>query len=318
MGVEIKGMKAIVTGATGFIGKALCEELLKENYDVVAVIRKNSDKRSKLEKIVCGNSTYEAKLQIVEMDLDELESLHTEYHIEADTFFHLAWNGSAGADREDFDMQYSNIAYMKKAIKTARDCGCKKIVGAGSQAEYGVVKGVAKEDEAVPNPFMMYGAAKLAAYQMGSLYAKQIGMKFVWPRIYSVYGVGENAGTLVSYVVDTLKKGEVPQLSPCENMWNFMYITDCVRALRKLSENEETEGIYNVASKDTRILKEFVTEIRDIVATDMELGFGAKQSDPNRTFWLEPDCGRLDAIWDGTEVEFREGIERKVQCTKSN
>ena len=165
----------------------------------------------------------------------------------------------------------------------------------------------------VPNPFMMYGAAKLSAYQMGKLYAAQLGIKLVWPRIYSVYGVGENAGTLVSYVVDTLKKGEVPQLSPCENMWNFMYITDCVRALRLLSENEETEGIYNVASKDTRILKEFVTEIRDIVAPGVELGFGAKQSDPNRTFWLEPDLSKLEAIWNGEMVAFGEGIEKKVR-----
>ena len=306
-------MKAIVTGATGFIGKALCEELLNENYDVVAVIRKNSAKRHKLEKSICGNLDYEKKLQIVELDLEDIEKLHTEYDIEADTFFHLAWNGSAGADREDFDMQYSNIAYTKKAIKTAKDCGCKKIVGAGSQAEYGVVRNVAKEDETVPNPFMMYGAAKLAAYQMGRLYASQIGIKLVWPRIYSVYGVGENAGTLVSYVVDTLKKGEVPQLSPCENMWNFMYITDCVRALRLLSENEETEGIYNVASKDTRILKEFVTEIRDIVAPDAELNFGAKQSDPNRTFWLEPDLSKLEAIWNGEMVAFGEGIKPKFE-----
>ena len=306
-------MKAIVTGATGFIGKALCEELLNENYDVVAVIRKNSSKRSKLESLLRDNPDFEDKLQIVEMDLEDIEKLHTEYHVEADVFYHLAWNGSAGADREDFDMQYSNIAYMKKAIWTAKECGCKKIVGAGSQAEYGVVKGVAKEDSTVPNPFMMYGAAKLAAYQMGKLYATQIGIKLVWPRIYSVYGVGENAGTLVSYVVDTLKKGEVPQLSPCENMWNFMYITDCVRALRLLSENEETEGIYNVASKDTRILKEFVTEIRDIVAPGVELGFGAKQSDPNRTFWLEPDLSKLEAIWNGEMVAFGEGIEKKVR-----
>ena len=306
-------MKAIVTGATGFIGKALCEELLKANYDVAAVIRKGSAKRGKLDDLLCANFEWESKLQTIELNLDELEKLHTEYHIEADVFFHLAWNGSSGADREDFDTQYTNITYMKKAIKTAKDCGCKKIVGAGSQAEYGVVNGMAKENETVPNPFMMYGAAKLAAYQMGKLYATQIGMKLVWPRIYSVYGVGENQGTLVSYLVDTLKKGEIPQLSPCENMWNFMYISDCVRALRKLGENEGTEGIYNVASKDTRILKEFVTEIRDIVAPNMELNFGAKQSDPSRTFWLMPDCEKLDAIWDGAKVMFRDGIEKKIQ-----
>lgn len=310
---EVTDVRAIVTGATGFIGKALCEELLKEDYSVVAVIRKNSQKRGKLENLIQENPEYTNQLHIMELDLEDLESLHTEYHIQADVFYHLAWNGSSGADREDFDMQYSNIAYTKKAIKTAKDCGCKKIVGAGSQAEYGVILQEAKEDEAVPRPFMMYGAAKLSAYQMGQIYAKQIGIKMVWPRIYSIYGVGENSGTLVSYVIDTLKKGEIPQLSPCENMWNFMYITDCVRALRMLGESADAEGIYNVASKDTRVLKEFVKEIRDLIAPGMELNFGAKQSDPGRTFWLMPDCGRLETIWAGAKVTFGEGIRKRMK-----
>ena len=66
MGVET-GMRAIVTGATGFIGKALCQELLSKHYDVVAVIRKNSSKRSKLESLLQDNPDFEDKLQIVEI-----------------------------------------------------------------------------------------------------------------------------------------------------------------------------------------------------------------------------------------------------------
>lgn len=186
-------------------------------------------------------------------------------------------------------------------------------MGAGSQAEYGVVRGMAKEEETVPRPFMMYGAAKVAAYQMGQVLAKQLGIRLVWPRIYSVYGVGENPGTLVNYVIDTLKKGEVPELSSCENMWNFMYITDCVRALRLLGEKEETEGIYHVASEDTRPLREFVEEIRDVVAPGSKLGFGMKVSDPERTFWLEPCVGRLKAMDFECNVVWKEGVKKKSE-----
>ena len=114
----------------------------------------------------------------------------------------------------------------EKGEAAAKASGCMKFVGAGSQAEYGVIHGRASEAAAVPHPFMMYGAAKLATYHMGRILAKQVGIQFVWPRIYSVYGVGENSGTLISYLIETLKKGETPQLSPCENMWNFLYIDD--------------------------------------------------------------------------------------------
>lgn len=299
-------MKVVITGATGFIGTALCEEMLHNGHEVVAVIRPESKKKEKLH----FSEGEKGRLQIAETGLDELAVLADQVG-KADTFYHLAWNGSAGAAREDFAIQHTNIGYMADAIRAAVKCGCKKFVGAGSQAEYGVVHGVAKEDETVPHPFMMYGAAKLAAYQMGQVLAEQLGIKLVWPRIYSVYGVGENPGTLVNYVMETLQKGEVPELSPCENMWNFMYITDCARALRMLGENEEAEGIYHVASEDTRMLKGFVEEIRDVVAPGSELRFGAKSTNPERTFWLEPDVKRIGCLGFSCKIKFEQGIERK-------
>lgn len=300
-------MKVIVTGATGFIGTALCEELLRNGHDVAAIVRLGSQKRDKLN----FSEQLNDRLRVLEIALEDLGSLEQEVG-KAEVFYHLAWNGSAGAAREDFDVQYTNISYTAGAVRAAVKCGCHKFVGAGSQAEYGVVHGEAKEGETVPHPFMMYGAAKLATYQMGQVLAKQLGISFVWPRIYSVYGVGENPGTLVNYVIDSLRKGKTPQLSPCENMWNFMYITDCVRALRILGENRETEGIYNVASEDTRPLRKFVEEIRDIVAPGAELGFGMKKSDPKRTFWLEPDVGRLKKSY-VCKISFIEGVESIFQ-----
>lgn len=300
-------MKVIVTGATGFIGTALCEELLRNGHDVAAVIRPGSQKRDKLN----FSEQLNGRLRVLEIALEDLESLEQEVG-KADVLYHLAWNGSAGAAREDFDVQYTNISYTAGAVRAAVKCGCHKFVGAGSQAEYGVVHGKAKEEETVPHPFMMYGAAKLATYQMGQVLAKQLGISFVWPRIYSVYGVGDNPGTLVNYVIDSLRKGEVPQLSPCENMWNFMYITDCVRALRMLGENKDTEGIYNVASEDTRPLREFVEEIRDIAAPGAELGFGMKKSDPKRTFWLEPDVGKLKEMGFINLMIMSDGVAKSI------
>ncbi|MDE6949581.1 MAG: NAD(P)-dependent oxidoreductase [Lachnospiraceae bacterium] len=305
-------MKAIVTGATGFIGTALCRELLEKGHEVFAVVRPGSAKKEKLNfGEMTGGEGQGSRLHIAELPLEGLSELPV--HIEgADVFYHLAWNGSAGAEREDFEIQSTNIRYTAEAVRAAVKCGCKKFVGAGSQAEYGVVREKAVEYGTVPQPFMMYGAAKLAAYHMGGLAAKKEGISFVWARIYSVYGMGENAGTLVSYVAGTLKKGGVPELSPCENMWNFLEITDCARALLLLGERQDTEGIYHVASQDTRLLKEFVKEMRDVIAPGSALGFGVKRSDPERTFWLDPDTGRLRELGFREEVEFEEGIRRKM------
>jgi nucleoside-diphosphate-sugar epimerase len=287
-------MKVLITGATGFIGNALCKELIDSGHNVTAVIRPNSQKKGKLPKGV----------NIIELSLDKLSELNGNY----DLFYHLAWNGSSGADRNDFDIQNSNIQYTAEAIKAAKRCGCIKFIGAGSQAEYGVVHGVCKEDTTVPNPFMMYGAAKLASYHMGKVLSEQLGISFVWPRIYSVYGVGENEGTLISYVIKTLKEGGVPELSSCENMWDFMYITDCVRALKIIGENVNVQGVYNISKGEPKFLKRFVEEIRDVVKPDAVINFGAKKNDINKVFWLEPDVTKLKNIGFQCQIEFREGI----------
>lgn len=298
----------IVTGATGFIGYALVKHILECKDKVIAVIRPDSGRGDKLNDL---KKAYGEKLIIEKVSLDNLEAL--EGRFEADVFFHLAWNGSSGIQREDFDIQYSNIGYTAKAMRVAKACGCVKFIGAGSQAEYGVVKGLAKEDEVVPHPFMMYGASKLATYEMCKLLASKLDISFVWPRIYSVYGVGENSGTLVNYVIDTLLEGKTPELSLCENMWNFIYIDDCVKILKKLADDECSNGVYHVASEDTRLLKEFVKEIRDIITPEAKLGFGIKESNPERTFWLEPDVKKIRNFVNWEMICFKNGIELKIQ-----
>lgn len=313
-------MRIIITGATGFLGKALCRELTEHGHEVTAVVRPESAEKAK----------ELAVSRVIELPLEELETLtgqedtresespdsvelpkkrHGEPLKKYDVFCHLAWNGSGGESRNDYGIQLENLRYMEKALRAAKSCGCTKFIGAGSQAEYGVVHGQAAEDTTVPNPFMMYGAAKLACLHMGRVLAEQLGITFVWPRIYSVYGPRKNDPTLLGYVAQSLREGKTPELSACENMWDFMYITDFTRAMRLLSENPEAEGVYHVASGDARKLREFVELERDVIKPEAELKFGARKADEKRTFWLEPEISRLKGLGFQCEVPFAQGIQ---------
>lgn len=295
-------MKYIVTGSTGFIGHALCKKIIERGHKLIMVIRPGTARKKQLEE-------FKGKADIVELELCELENLYIKYSITADVFYHLAWNGSSGGDRENFDIQYSNIGYMASAIRAAKACNCKRIIGAGSQAEYGVVKNRAYEYKTAPNPFMMYGAAKTSAYYMGRLLASQLNIEFVWPRIYSVYGIGENDGTLVSYILRCVADGVRPELSVCENLWNFINIDDCINMLLALSDLERNiSGVYHIASEDTRVLRDFVNEIMSVTNAEVQPVFGARQNNPDRTFWLDPDISRMEALGIECKVTFAEGI----------
>lgn len=290
-------MKVVVTGATGFLGQALCRELTENGHEVTAVVRPES--AEKAARLAVRN--------VILLPLDELENLG-HYTDGLDVFYHLAWNGAGGDARNDYGIQLSNLAYMEKALNAAKRCGCHRFIGAGSQAEYGVVHGKAKEYETVPSPFMMYGAAKLSCLHMGQLLAEQSGITFIWPRIYSVYGPRKNDPTLLGYVARTLRGGNIPELSSCETMWDFLYITDFSRAMRFLGEHPEADGIYHVASGKPGMLREFVEQARDIIRPGAGLQFGAKQTESSRTFWLEPDISRLEGLGFRCMTRFQDGI----------
>lgn len=287
-------MKIAVTGATGFLGKALCRDLTENGHEVTAIVRPESLENAKDLKV----------RHLTALPLENLENLTGDYH----AFFHLAWNGSAGEERNDYYAQLKNLTYMEKALRAAKNCGCHKVIGAGSQAEYGIIHDKAQEAGTVPAPFMMYGAAKLACLHMGRILAEQLGITFVWPRIYSVYGPRKNDPTLLGYVARTLREGKVPELSACENMWDFMYITDFTSAMRRLAEKPGTEGIYHIASGKPDRLRHFVEQLRDAVSPGAKLGFGMKQNDPDRTFWLEPDVTRLETLGFRCMMPFGSGI----------
>lgn len=291
-------MRAIVSGATGFIGTALCRELLAAGHEVTALVRPRS---GKCQKLPDGTAC-------IELALDDLRQLRGCW----DVFYHLAWNGASGASRDDFYAQERNLAYVAEAVRAAKRCGCTRFVGAGSQTEYGRVKGVCAE-ETTPHPFTLYGAAKLSAYHLGRLVAAQEHIRFIWPRIYSVYGVGENPGTLISYLFDTLHRKDVPQLTSCETMWDFLYITDCAAALRLLGENEAADGLYNVSYGKPKPLRHFVETIRDLIAPASPLAFGARESVEAQTFWLEPDIGKLRGLGFYNKISFSEGIQRLIK-----
>ncbi len=274
-------MRALISGASGFIGSALGRLWLERGHELVALVRPGS---SRLSQVPAG-------AEIVELGLDSLSKFKGSF----DVLFHLAWNGAAGEQREDFDLQLSNVAFMGEALRLAARSGCRRFIFAGSQAEYGVVAGPCTENTA-PCPFMVYGAAKLAAGYMGQRLAAQLGLDFIWARLYSVYGPGENSGTLLSYLRDCFGQGLIPQLSPCENRWDFLHVEDCAEALLLLALHPEAEGIYNVASGQSRPLKDFVIELRNRLAPGAPLAFGARPADPARSFWLEPDISRLKGL----------------------
>ena len=173
--------RVIVTGATSMIGEALIEECLKHGISVCAVIRKDTARKDRLPQ--------DPHLELVECSLEELAALPEKVTGSFDTFYHIAWGYTGAARNKSTRLQSKNIDYTLDAVEAAAKLGCKRFIGAGSQAEYGPLDQEMIGPDAPEHPTTPYGVSKLAAGKLSKLLCKELGIEWIWPRIFSVYGI---------------------------------------------------------------------------------------------------------------------------------
>lgn len=293
----------IVTGATSFIGVHIIKEYLEKNYPVIALVRPKSKNLDRLPK----NNL----LTVIEVQMEEIETLIEKIEInKIDIFYHLAWEGVRIPYRDDKILQNRNYTNAINTMKVAIKLGCNTFIGAGSQAEYG--KCVGKIDESYPaKPVNEYGKAKLKTYETLRKMAKENNMKFIWARIFSVYGIYDNKETMIMSTLAKMKRNESIQLTQCIQSWDYMYVEDLARAMYLLANTSCMDGIYNIASGESRLLKEFVIDMKDICKSDSDLLFGAIPYSNEGAIGFEPIVDKLkqNLGW-SCKVSFKDGIKR--------
>lgn len=258
-------MRFVVTGATSFIGIEIVSCLLANGHDVIAVCRPNSVNISKLPLGVI----------ILQAEMSEYSHLDLDC---ADVFIHLAWEGTNHKGRDIADIQKKNITNTANAIHVAKKMGCRLFVGAGSQAEYGIT--LEKQTENMEcYPITEYGKAKLTVKEIGFELSEKLGIKYIHLRIFSVFGENDHPWTLIMSSIDKMLNNEPVILSPCTQNWNFLYVKDaacmiyglCMKACDNIDFLHE---VYNLASKETKVLKEYVERMKLLAKSSSVLKYG--------------------------------------------
>lgn len=295
--------KAIITGPTGAIGIALIQVLLEQNVEVLAVVRRGSKRKN--------NIPQSDKVQIVELNLEEIKQLPELVKDKYDIFYHFGWDGTFGNSRNNMQGQLKNIRYALDAVEVAYEMGCRKFIGAGSQAEYGRVEGKLSAD--TPTfPENGYGIAKLCAGQMTRILCEQKGIEHIWTRILSVYGPYDGENTMVMSTIKKLMAGETPSFTKCEQMWDYLYSKDAGKAMYLMGIKGISGKIYCLGSGQVRPLRSYVESIRNAINPDAQLGIGEVPYAPNQVMYLCADIGELTKDT-GFVPEY--GFERGVQET---
>ena len=293
--------RAIITGATGAIGTALIEELISNNVEILILARKQS-------KRICNVATHPL-VKIIECSMDGYQSLDRISDTDYDIFYHLAWEGTIGAERNDMYLQNRNVKHSLDAVNLAKRFGCKRFIGAGSQAEYGRFNGELTPFTPV-FPEMGYGFAKLCAGQMTRGYANQIGIEHIWVRILSVYGPYDGSQSMVMSTINKFMNNEIPKLTKGEQEWDFLFSRDAAKALFLIGNHGINEKTYVLGNGTTKTIKEYVEIIRNIVAPDIVPDYGVIPYAEKQVMYLKSDISELKNETGWTpQTEFSDGIK---------
>ena len=246
--------RALVTGASGFIGTRLCRSLRESGVEVHAVSRV---------------ARRDGDMRWWTVDVTDDESFaRLARDVRPDVVFHLASHVSGSrALGAVVPTLRANLASAVNVLVVAAEIGC-HVVLAGSSEE---------PDQNAPLPVSPYAAAKFAASTYAEMFRRMYGVSVVTLRIFMVYGPGQRDETkLIPYVITSFLHGEAPRLASGTRPVDWVFVDDVVEALLAASRARDLDGQpLDVGSGVLTPVRAVVEEIVRRMRPSVEPLFGA-------------------------------------------
>ena len=273
----------LVTGANGFIGRAVCRLLHDEGHAIVALDQ------------TASSSTGESLGGHCEawVDISDRRSLRTIFDSSGiGSIIHLAAILPTAAKHDPLRATQVNILGSLNLLDMAREFGVKRFVFGSSLSVYGTCpadKVVSESSPAAPED--LYGASKLYVEQLGAAYRERFGLEFVSLRIGRVVGAGARSATSawrneIFEFLHTREKAVISVPYIGEERVLLVHLDDAARALVALLRPDiPAHGIYN-APCESVVVQDLKARIeRSNSNLDVQLGTDFARGNPRRVDW---------------------------------
>jgi UDP-glucose 4-epimerase len=273
--------RAILTGATGFIGANLARRLLKDGNEVHLLVRPGYNPW-RIE-------TIRSRTLLHEVDFcDSEDLLRVVRSIRPDWVFHLATHGAYSHQTNLRQIIQTNIVGTFNLVEACLQTGFEAFVNTGSSSEYGFKNHAPSETERL-EPNSHYAVTKASATMFCSHAAKSKNLHLVTLRLYSVYGPYEESTRLIPTLILCGSKGELPPLVNPDVSRDYIYVDDVTEAYLSAIgiADQEPGAVYNVGTGIQTSLREVVDVAKEILGIKAEPQWGSM---PNRSWdtsiWL--------------------------------
>jgi nucleoside-diphosphate-sugar epimerase len=297
--IDLKGKKILVVGGNGYLGKFLVK-VLRENEADIFVISRN-----------CEQSNSQFSVDITNFD----ETYKVIQKIKPDIVYHLAANISRNRDFTIYkEMATVNVQGTLNILKSLEGIDAHFIFTSSSEI-YGNNASPFHENQ-IPKPVSPYSLTKINAEILVQTYSTNQSKKFTNLRVFNFYGESMPEGFFIPQMIQSLKKGKDFLMTKGEQVRDFLYVGDVVKALVLTAKNTSSYGeTMNVCSGKGTKLSQLAAAVNTVMKTKAKIVLGAIPYRDNEVWEMIGDNSKIKKI---TGFEPKISIDKGIEIVINN
>ena len=306
----------LVTGAAGFIGSHLVDQLLERGYKVVGIDNMSTGTLDNLDR-----SLHNDRFTFFRMDirrLDDLTKLMKDQSVRA-VFHEAAIANVLRSIRDPCETNEVNVSGTINVLVASKSAEVGRVILASSGAVYGKPSYLPYDEEHPTNPISPYGASKRAAELYCLTFERAYGVETVVLRYFNVYGprqrYSRESSVTAAFVNRSLRGRPLPIYGDGKQTRDFVYVADVVEAnLRALQVKRAAGKIFNVGCGRPTPINRLASLVLE-AAQRKNVPVVHKEPRPGEVKHGYADIGRARKVLKfEPAVALAEGIKRTVEA----
>jgi nucleoside-diphosphate-sugar epimerase len=304
-------VKAVVTGAAGFIGSHVSESLLADGHEVVGIdcftdYYPRPVKEANLAPLRACDRFHLVEASLQEADLAALlDGASHVYHLAAQAGVRASWG------REFSLYSDHNVLATQRLLEAALAAGRPTIVYASSSSVYGDAPSLPLREDGPCQPVSPYGVTKLAAEHLAVLYHRNHGLPTVSLRFFTVYGPRQRPDMAFHRFLKAAREGQpITVFGDGLQTRDFTYVSDIVSAVRAAPLSGRPGSVYNVGGGERVALNEVLHIVETVTERPLRIQRQEPQKGDMRDTFADTTAARRDLGFRPT-VPLTEGLARE-------
>jgi UDP-glucose 4-epimerase len=302
----LKNKKILVTGGAGFIGSHLVKRLINEGAKVSVIVKYNSI-------IDCPRLVQVwDKINVIEADLRNIDSVNEMRKISFDLVFHLAAYNHVG-DSFKHVLENVNSNFISTINLLNNGPKIKKLIHMGTSEIYGIQTKLPFNVKEMPNPMSPYAVTKYASELFSLLKSKSNNLNLICVRPFNTFGPFQSEKAIIPEMIIKCLQNKEIKTTGGKQTREFNYIENIIDGILFLNKKvKHTIEPINVGSNTPITIKNLVKKIHKYSKSDSKLRIGSLKYRPNEIWRMQANNKFLSSKGWKPKINFDDGLKLTI------